>query len=414
MTIIPDAMISTMQRPIRVLHVLHHIFHYPCGYRTRSENILRYQREQGIELSVVTACDHEGSRHLPVPSGLSLTTAPAYHGSRRAGLREWRLMRQLQPHIERAIDAVKPDVVHAHSPVLVAWPALSAARNRRKAFVYEVRDLWENAAVDLGKLRARSMSGRLARALDTHVLRRADAVTVICDSMRQEIAARLGSSERVFIANNGVDLGALRTEAREASRRRWNLPDVPVLGYVGTLQPYEGLELLIDALPILLQRKGGVHLLITGDGNDEAALRARVAQRGMGRHVTFTGRVIHEDVSHAYAACDVMVYPRRLTETTRLTTPLKPLEAMALGKAVVASDIPPMRELISSDVTGLLFKAGHEADLVAKVLSVLADAGLRLRLGAAGREWVTRERQWPTVVKPYHEAYATAMQRGNR
>ncbi len=324
-------------------------------------------------------------------------------------------MSQLQPHIERAIDDVKPDVVHAHSPVLVAWPALSAARSRHCPFVYEVRDLWENAAVDLGKLSANSLRGRLARAVDSHVLQRADAVTVICDSMRKEIAARLGTTERLFVANNGVDLAALRPEAAQASRQRWSLPaNGAVLGYIGTLQPYEGLELLIDALPELLRRLDGVHLLITGDGNDEAALHARVTARGVDRHVTFTGRIAHEDVSHAYAACDVMVYPRRLTETTRLTTPLKPLEAMALGKAVLASDLPPMRELIAHGVTGVLFGAGARDDLIAKTVELVGDAGLRLRLGAAAREWVTRERQWPAVVAPYREAYTTAMSRGAR
>lgn len=404
-----------MPRSIRVLHVFHHIFHYPCGYRTRSQNILRYQQEQGIEVSVVTSCDHEGAQHLPDPADIIVRPGPAYVGSRRRGLREWGLMRQLQPEVEQAIDAENPDVVHAHSPVLVAWPAMAAARKRNRPFVYEVRDLWENAAVDLGKVSANSISRRVARAVDSHVLRRADAVTVICDSMRTELAGRVGSSGRLFVAANGVDLAALRAEAADASRRRWNLPsDTDVIGFIGTLQPYEGLEVLIDVLPELLRRPNGIHLMITGDGNQEAALRDQVARRGLERHVTFTGRIAHEEVSHAYAACDALVYPRSYTETTRLTTPLKPLEAMALGKAVLASDLPPMQELISHGVTGLLFKAGQPADLIARTRELLDDAALRVRLGAAARDWVTRERQWPTVMAPYRDAYAAAMRQRNR
>jgi PEP-CTERM/exosortase A-associated glycosyltransferase len=398
------------QTPIRVLHVFHHIFHYPCGYRTRSENILRHQREHNIESVVVTSCDHERQRHLPHPAGVTVTPSPAYEGSARPGLREWRLMRVLRRQVERAIDAFNPDVVHGHSPVLVAWPALAAARRRRRPFVYEVRDLWENAAVDLGKLSEGSLGYRVAQAIDGYVLKRADAVTVICDSMRAELAARLGRNDRLFIANNGVDLSALRPESVEASRRRWNLPpDAQVLGFIGTLQPYEGLELLIDALPELLQQAPRVHVMITGDGNHEAALRALVAERRLERHVTFTGRIAHEEVSHAYAASDVLVYPRRYTETTRLTTPLKPLEAMALGKPVLASDLPPFRELVSPGERGMLFAAGQRPDFVAKSLQLLRDADLRRRLGETARQWVTRERQWPTVVAPYREAYMTAM-----
>lgn len=402
------------QRPIRVLHVFHHIFHYPSGYRTRSENILRHQRDHGIESVVVTACDHEGFPHLPDPAGVTVVPSPPYEGSRRHGLREWHLMRRLRRQVERAIDEFNPDVVHGHSPVLVAGPALSAARRRHRPFVYEVRDLWENAAVDLGKLSEGSLGYRAAQAIDSYVLKRADAVTVICDSMRVELAARLGRNDRLFIANNGVDLAALRPEPAEASRRRWNLPlDTPVLGFIGTLQPYEGLDLLIDALPDLLQRTSGVHLMITGDGNHEAELRAQVAQRGLDRHVTFTGRIAHEDVSYAYAASDLLVYPRRHTETTRLTTPLKPLEAMALGKVVLASDLPPFRELLSPG-RGMLFAAGQRADLITKTAQLLDDAELRRRLAAAALEWVTRERQWPTVVAPYREAYATAMRWSSR
>jgi glycosyltransferase involved in cell wall biosynthesis len=312
-----------MSRPIRVLHVLHHIFHYPVGYRTRSENIIRHQREYGIESRLLTSCDHEGKSPLPFPDGMSGTMSPPYRGPRQRGVREWRLMMELRSQVERAIDEYKPDVVHGHSPVLVAWPALSAARRRNRPFVYEVRDLWENAVVDLGQFAHGSIGYRVARALDGYVLKRADAVTVICDSMRTELASRIGRNDQLFIANNGVDLSALRQEARDASRRKFKLPaDAHVLGFIGTLQPYEGLELLIDALPELMRHDKGVHVLITGDGNDEAALRARVAQQGLDRHVTFTGRVAHHEVSHAYAASDLLVYPRRRTETTRLTTPL--------------------------------------------------------------------------------------------
>lgn len=402
-----------MRRPLRVLHVFHHIFHYPCGYRTRSENILRSQRELGFEVSVLTSCDHEGSTHLPHPAGVIVKTSPPYRGTRRPGFREWQLMRQLVPHVDHAIRELQPDIVHAHSPVLVAWPALRAAARNGLPFVYEVRDLWENASVDLGKLSAGSIARRAARLTDTHVLRRADVVTVICESMRREIAARVGGDDRVFVAANGVDIHALHAMSPDHARTRWNLPaGAAVLGYIGTLQPYEGLELLIDAVPELLRRRP-IHLLITGDGNAEPDLRAQVTRLGLERHVTFTGRVAHHEVSQAYAVCDVLVYPRRLTDVTRLTTPLKPLEAMALGKAVMGSDLPPMRELIQDGTTGVLFRAGEQHDLVDKTTAVLGDSALRARLGAAAREWATRERQWPTVMAAYEEAYAAAVERHN-
>jgi glycosyltransferase involved in cell wall biosynthesis len=88
---------------------------------------------------------------------------------------------------------------------------------------------------------------------------------------------------------------------------------------------------------------------------------------------------------------------------------LKPLEAMAMAKPVIASDLPPMRELVSDRVTGLLFKAGDYHDLAAKCVELLSDAATRQRLGAAARDWVVRERQWRTLVSRYQPIYESVL-----
>jgi PEP-CTERM/exosortase A-associated glycosyltransferase len=403
--------VSEQHRPLRVLHVFHHIFHYPCGYRTRSENIVRHQRTIGIEPIVVTSCDHEGLRQLPDPDGIRVRRSPTTTAMLPGGMREFHLMSLLLRVVSRAIEVEQPDVVHAHSPVLVALPAFLAARRHERPFVYEIRDLWENASVDMGKFPSGSWRYRAARRADTYVLRRADAVTVICQTMRAEIAARLRASERVFVAPNGVCVEALRHDLPESGRRRWGLWDGPVIGYVGTLQPYEGVELLIAAMPSILQSVPDAHLLIVGDGNHEASLRAEASRRGLAAHVTFAGRISHSEVSCAYAACDLLVYPRRLTETTRLTTPLKPLEPMALGKAVLASDVAAMRELVEPGVTGRLFRAGHAAALARECVQLLQQPRLRERLGRAARDWALRERQWSAVVAEYQNVYSAVTNR---
>jgi glycosyltransferase involved in cell wall biosynthesis len=150
-------------------------------------------------------------------------------------LREWTLMRALERRIGEAIASFRPAVVHGHSPVLVAMPALRAAKAAGIPFVYEVRDLWENASVDLGKLTTRSPVYRLARAADTRVLRGAHAVVTICDTLRAEIAPRAGRQSKVFVVDNGVDLAAFDAPRRTADTKgRWNLHGKTVLAYVGT------------------------------------------------------------------------------------------------------------------------------------------------------------------------------------
>jgi glycosyltransferase involved in cell wall biosynthesis len=326
-----------------------------------------------------------------------------------AGLRELALMRLLYRRLEAAITETKPALIHAHSPVLVALPARLAARRQRLPFVYEVRDLWENASVDLGKFSSGSWRYRLARAADTRALQDADAVVVICDAMRREMEARLGSRAPIIVAGNGVQLEDLKCEESRTGRQRWQLGEGDVIGYVGTLHRFEGLDLLIDALPTLRRKRKGVRLLIAGDGPDEERLRSLVSERGLDGVVTFAGRISHAEVGQAYAACDLLVYPRAATETTRLTTPLKPLEAMALGRPVLVSRLAPLLELVQPGVTGAAFTAGNAADLASACLELLRHPDMRRQLGEAGRAWVVRERQWSATLRDYPRAYAAVM-----
>jgi PEP-CTERM/exosortase A-associated glycosyltransferase len=396
---------------MRVLHVLHTSLPFICGYSIRSDYILRYQREQGLEPAVVTSSQHpNGTELVEEVDGFRFWRTPALRGKSLPGLREREMMESLRRRIDAAIREWQPQVVHAHSPMLVGLPALAAARAHRLPFVYEVRDLWENASVDRGKFREGSLLYRVARGMETRVLARADAVVTICEKLREELAPRTGHPDRLSVVGNGVDTGSFRPEpADPAARARWGLEGKTVLGYVGTFQPYEGLETLIDALARIRVALPAAHLLITGSGGEEERLKARVRQQQLDNHVTFTGRLPHDQVRDAYAQADLMVYPRVMTRTTALTTPLKPLEAMAMGKPVIVSDVPAMHELVRPGETGLIFRAGDAADLAEKCLQILGEPAGCVQLGGRARDWVLAERQWSALVAGYQKVYASVL-----
>lgn len=392
---------------MRVLHVLHTSLPFICGYSIRSDYILRCQRDQGLKPAVVTSAQHpNGDAPWETVNGLIHWRTPSSRVRLLPVAREWWLTRVLQKKLEMAIREWRPHVIHAHSPLLVGLPALAAARAHDLPLVYEVRDLWENASVDRGKFRENSALYRLARRLETRVLARADAVVTICEKLREELVGRIRRPEIVSVVGNGVDTASFAPmQPDPADRSRWGLDGKRVIGYVGTFQPYEGLETLIAALPLVLKQIPAAHLLITGSGGEEERLRRRVAERGLERHVTFTGRLPHEVVKSVYALAEVMVYPRLLTRTTALTTPLKPLEAMAMGKPVVVSDVPAMHELVRHGKTGLMFRSGDPVDLAAYCTEVLSSPEYGARLGTGGREWVLAERQWPALVSRYSQIY---------
>jgi PEP-CTERM/exosortase A-associated glycosyltransferase len=400
-----------------ILHVLHNSLPLLCGYSIRSGYIVNNQRSFGWNPSVVTSAQHPNSDAMvEVIAGTEYRrTVPSGRG-RVPFVREWRLMRDLEARVEAAARDFSPDIIHAHSPVLVGLPALRVAKRLGIPFVYEIRDLWENASVDRGRFAAGSPMYRLARGLESHVLRNADAVVTICDLLKDELTPRAGHG-KVSVVANGVDVDSFRPQAIDpALQNRWGLAGKKVLLYAGTFQPYEGLDLLVKAMPEVVRQVPDAHLVIVGGSAglaggakatspEEQLLLNATRDSGATAHVTFTGRIPHGEVKDMYALADAMCYPRRWTLTTALTTPLKPLEAMAMAKPVIASDVPPMKELVMDMKTGLLFKAGDHLDLAAKCVTLLADAGLRQRLGDAAREWVLAERQWTTLVSGYRDVY---------
>ena len=137
----------------------------------------------------------------------------------------------------------------------------------------------------------------------------------------------------------------------------------------------------------------------------ETSLQALVDRFDLRSHVTFTGRLPHAMTKGVYALADIVAYPRLLTRTTALTTPLKPLEAMAMGRAVLSSDVPAMRELVRDGETGMTFPAGQQEGLARACVRLLEDAGLRRALGERARAWTVGYRRWATLVGRYSGIY---------
>ena len=301
--------------------------------------------------------------------------------------------------------------------MLVGLPALRVARRHKIPLVYEIRDLWENACIDRRKFSEDSLSYRVARGVESYVLRRADKVVTICEGLKKELSGRVADPGHLHVVANGVDIDAFQpTEPDESMKLRWGLSGKQVVLYAGTFQPYEGLDLLVRSMRNVVRRFPQAQLVIVGgspgvagssgaQSPEERLLHAVVREESLSNHVTFTGRIPHEDVRQMYALADVLAYPRIWTRTTALTTPLKPLEAMAMAKPVIISDVPAMRELVRDRHNGLVFTAGDHDDLGAKICELLGDKASRERLGANARNVVVRERQWSRLVSQYRPLY---------
>ncbi len=392
---------------MKVLHVLDHSLPLHSGYTFRTRAILKAQQAMGMEVRAIT-----GLRHTAPGEPVEVHDDITFHrtlgeASGPVGIREWREIGLLASAIEQLCEEWRPDVIHAHSPALCGAAASRAARRLGIPLVYEIRAFWEDAAVGNGEGRAGSVKYLLTRTLENHVVAAADAVVTICQGLKNDLVARGTDPARITISPNGVDLAMFGDPLQRdpAFADALGLGDGPVIGFIGSFYDYEGIDDLISAMPLLIREHPDARLLLVGGGPREAALRAQASASPAAAAIHFAGRVPHHEVERYYALCDIMAYPRKRSRLTDLVTPLKPLEAMAQGKLVTASDVGGHRELIADGVTGTLFPADDPAACAAALSDLLDGRSAWEDRRATARIYVETRHDWAINVKRYQVVY---------
>lgn len=392
---------------MRVLHVLDHSLPLQSGYSFRTRAILKAQIADGYAVAAVTGLRQggDGGAAVAVVDGLTFYRTP---GVRRSGLIGeafglWAFARA----IDLAVERFRPDILHAHSPVIGALAALAVARRRRLPLVYEIRAFWEDAAVGNGTARKGSLRYRTTRAVESWTVGRADGVAVICEGLRRDLVARRVDPAKIMVSPNGVDLTLFgSTSPRDAALgAELGLDGADVVGFIGSFYDYEGLDDLIASMPALVAERPKARLLLVGGGPMEAALRAQAAASPVAGAIRFVGRVPHDEVERYYGLVDILAYPRKAMRLTELVTPLKPLEAMAQRRLVAASDVGGHRELIRDGDTGTLFRPDDPAALAEALAGLFIDrSGWEARRTRA-RAFVEEHRNWSSNIRRYWPLY---------
>lgn len=404
---------------LRILHVLDHSIPLHSGYSFRTLAILREQRGLGWETLQLTSSKHYGAgADEEDVDGLHFYRTRVAEGGWRARplLNQWAVIHDTRRRLGQVIARTRPDLLHAHSPCLNGIAALQAGRAAGLPVVYEMRASWEDAAVDHGTTREGSLRYRASRALETWTLKRADAVTTICEGLRADILGRGVAADRVTVIPNAVDPEAfplIDAPDREL-QSRLGLVDAVTLGFLGSFYGYEGLDTLLDAVPAMVAFEPRIRVLLVGGGFEEERLQAQARRLGIADRVTFAGRVPHAEVARYYSVVDLLVYPRKSMRLTETVTPLKPLEAMAQGRLLIASDVGGHRELIENGVTGRLFLPDDPAALACTVRAVLDGRAQWDAVRASARRFVEQQRNWRASVARYAPVYEALVARAGR
>lgn len=401
---------------MKVLHIFDHSIPLHSGYTFRSRSILKEQRALGIETCHVTS-PKQGNATASVDTVDGLTfyrsAQPTGLLSKIPGLNQLALVGPMTQRILAAIEAEKPDILHAHSPALNGLAALRAAKITGLPVVYEIRAFWEDAAVDHGTCKEGDLRYTLTRQLENYVVSRANAVTTICEGLRSDLVSRGYAADKFTVIPNAVNIEQFQLCGPKDAvlEAELGLVGCEVLGFLGSFYAYEGLDLAVRALAQVHQQAPQLRLLLVGGGPQEQQLKQLVQELGLQDKVIFTGRVPHADVDRYYSLVDLLLYPRKSMRLTDLVTPLKPLEAMAQGKLVLASDVGGHKELIRDGDNGYLFPADDVSALAAKMLQLLAARDEWPQVLQRGRQYVEDVRNWRVSVSHYLPLYQRLTER---
>ena len=380
------------------------------GYSLRSDAIIRHQRKVGITTNQLTSQRYQDFSALEedVDGVIYQRTEKSTSILSKIPVVNYLAhINHLAKRIEKAVLSDKPDLIQTHSPMFNALAAIKVGKKYNIPVTYEVRALWEDAAVDTGKTKEGSLKYKVIKAIEQRAFEKADAVSCICEGLKQDLIKRGIPEEKLYVTPNAVDINNFQPSMQRDPEleQSLNLSGKKVVAFVGTFFKYEGLHYAVTAMKKIAKSRSDIHLVLVGAGNELDNLKQQVEELNLSSFVTFVGRVPFAEVSRYYSLADVMVFPRESIRLTELVTPLKPLESMAQFKPVIASDIGGHRELIEDGKTGFLFPADDANALADKIMAIIDDNKLLTQVSEQGLTFVREERNWLNTAKQYLPVY---------
>ncbi|MEA2524593.1 MAG: hypothetical protein QOF73_1820 [Thermomicrobiales bacterium] len=406
--------------PDTVIYCMHNSLpHDSSGYATRSHGLLTSLQAAGMNVRAYTRFGYpwDSSRRQKIEP---LTDFPdedvvdgiTYHRLRtlEAGWGQVSVDRYMEAYadeLERVARIERPAVIHAASNFMVGIPAVVAARRLGLPVIYEVRGMWEVTRESREPAWKDSEQYEAYVRLETQAATGADAVITLTEALKAELIRRGVPAERITVVPNSVDPDQFAALPRDCQlEQELGLVGKRTVGYVGSFTQYEGLDDLLHAAGIAIDRGlDDLRLLLVGDGLELPRLRDLVTDLELQDHVIMPGRVPFADVQRYYSLIDVAAFPRKPLPVTEMVSPMKPFEAMAMEKAILVSSVGALAEIVRDGETGVVFEKGDVDSLVAAIERMVADPGLCARLGKNAREWVVANRSWERAARTTTDLY---------
>lgn len=396
----------------KIAYFLHNTLPYSSGgYATRGHGLAQGLKSNGCNIICVSRPGYphdipgdNAGKDLPKHDLVDGIDYYRIFSPLRTGIDANAYMIESAKAIKNFLIEQKVEIVLAASNHITAIPAGMAARELGLPYFYEVRGFWEVTRLSREPEFEKSKLYKTQIRNETEAVINADAVFTLTEPMKEELVKRGVSKENITLLPNSCDPSRFKPRSRDIQlANKLNIPDdVPVIGYIGSFVQYEGLENLAKACSMLLKRGIDFRLLLVGNENASGTERGPITEEilrianedGLVSKLIMPGRVPHEEVEAYYSLVDIAPFPRKPQPVCEMVSPMKPLEALAMEKAVLVSSVRALKEMIIENETGLVFEKGNIMDFSNKLEILLRDKKMRDRLGKAGRKWVELERTW--------------------
>lgn len=390
----------------KVLYLLHNTLPFHSGgYATRAHGLMTgVNKSKMYEMQAVSRLGYpqdilklSSDADIPMKERIDNITYHRLKSSiKRGNTTYYNYIKEYGEAVVTLAKKEKPFVIHAASNLYNGLACIYAAKKMGLKSIYEVRGLWEITRISREPEWEGSDMFLFNKNMETTAAMNADVVITITQALKDEMIARGVDGNKIEVLPNGVVSDRFHPLEKNINlAKKLNLENKTVIGFIGSFAQYEGLDYLVDAVRILVDRGiSDIGILMVGDGAVWEETKERVTRLGLDDYFVFTGRVAHEEVEEYYSLVDIAPFPRKGLPVCEMVSPLKPFEAMAMEKAVLSSNVAALEEIVKDEYNGLLFEKDNVDDFADKLETLITDKSLRLKLGQNAREWVIKERDW--------------------
>lgn len=391
-------------REKKVLFVLNKALPVINGYSIRSNEIVKRVKESGYEPVLTTRLGwspkHEG---YEIPKD-DINDIKAYYidKSDKYLTNKTPLNDYFNVYAEEILNIIKkekPKIIHAASNFQNALPALRAGEMLGLKTIYEVRGLWHHTQTSKNPLFYKSDRFNLQDNYEVLCCDIADEVLCISESLKEHLIGKGIDENKITVVPNGVDtVNMAPSKASGSIIEKYDLEDNIVLGFIGSITVYEGIDFILKAIKSINDSKRlnkRLKFLIVGEGQYLPQLQALVTELDISDDVIFTGKIPHEQVSEFYSVIDITPFPRTRELVCQLVTPIKTYEAMAMAKKVIVSDVAALKEMVIDGENGTYF----EAENIDALEKAIIEISKNKEIGRHAREWVETNRDWEVLLK---------------